>query len=377
MSSLSGNFWERCVDWRVGKAEIATRHSRDGWPSCQSRSRLYSDLFRALPDAQRDMLFELDTRNNDYWLMMARNAYLLGVSDVIRFSGMAHNNKKEKMNMTNAIESFNFEGNKTRVVMVDGEPWFCARDVAVALGYSMGGSITSMFAAVPDEWKGSKRIATPGGEQEMLCLSEQGLYFFLGRSDKPAALPYQKTVAGVVMPSIRKHGAYMTPQKLEEVLYNPDLLIGLAQKLKEEQARSAALEAETTALTQKKEALEAKVEADRPKVLFADSVAASDTSILIGNLAKLLRQNGVDIGQNRLFQWMRKNGYLISVKGDRYNMPTQESMDRGLFEIVERTRISPNGNVHIDRTTKVTGKGQVFFVDQFLGGKVADSKDAA
>ena len=263
--------------------------------------------------------------------------------------------------MADAIQVFDFKGNQTRVVMVDGEPWFCARDVTEALGYSRFDS--NLLLNVPAEWKGTKQIRSPGGEQEMLCLSEQGLYFFLGRSDKPAALPYQKTVAGLVMPSIRKHGAYMTPQKLEEVLLNPDLLIGLAQRLKDEQAKSAALEA--------------RVEADRPKVLFADSVAASDTSILIGNLAKLLRQNGVDIGQNRLFQWMRKNGYLISVKGDRYNMPTQESMDRGLFEIVERTRISPNGNVHIDRTTKVTGKGQVFFVDQFLGGKVADSKDAA
>ena len=251
--------------------------------------------------------------------------------------------------MTDAIQVFDFKGNQTRVVMVDGEPWFVAKDVATTLGYSEASmsNMGQLLGAVPDEWKGRKRITTPGGEQEMLCLSEQGLYFFLGRSDKPAALPYQKTVAGQVMPSIRKHGAYMTPQKLEEVLLNPDLLIGLAQRLKDEQAKSAALEA--------------RAEADRPKVLFADSVAASDTSILIGNLAKLLRQNGVDIGQNRLFQWMRKNGYLISVKGDRYNMPTQESMDRGLFEIVERTRISPNGNVHIDRTTKVTGKGQVFF----------------
>ncbi|MCR5346184.1 MAG: phage antirepressor KilAC domain-containing protein [Fretibacterium sp.] len=249
--------------------------------------------------------------------------------------------------------------------MADGEPWFVAKDVATTLGYSEASmsNMGQLLGAVPDEWKGRKRITTPGGEQEMLCLSEQGLYFFLGRSDKPAALPYQKTVAGQIMPSIRKHGAYMTPKKLEEILFNPDLLIGLAQRLKDEQAKSAALEA--------------RAEADRPKVLFADSVAASDTSILIGNLAKLIRQNGVDIGQNRLFQWMRKNGYLISVKGDRYNMPTQESMDRGLFEIVERTRISPNGNVHIDRTTKVTGKGQVFFVNQFLGGKLASSQDAA
>ena len=268
--------------------------------------------------------------------------------------------------MTDAIQVFDFKGNQTRVVMVDGEPWFVAKDVATTLGYSEASmsNMGQLLGAVPDEWKGRKRITTPGGEQEMLCLSEQGLYFFLGRSDKPAALPYQKIVAGQVMPSIRKHGAYMTPQKLEEVLLNPDLLIGLAQRLKDEQAKSAALEA--------------RAEADRPKVLFADSVAASDEGVdSVVTARELLRQNGVDIGQNRLFQWMRKNGYLISVKGDRYNMPTQESMDRGLFEIVERTRISPNGNVHIDRTTKVTGKGQVFFVNQFLGSKVADSKDAA
>lgn len=263
--------------------------------------------------------------------------------------------------MTDAIQVFDFKGNQTRVVMVDGEPWFVAKDVCNILGYA--NSRKALTDHVDDDEKGVTKSDTLGGEQDMNIISEPGLYTLIMRSNKPEAKAFRKWVTGTVIPSIRKHGAYMTPQKLEEVLLNPDLLIGLAQRLKDEQAKSAALEA--------------RAEADRPKVLFADSVAASDTSILIGNLAKLLRQNGVDIGQNRLFQWMRKKGYLISVKGDRYNMPTQESMDRGLFEIVERTRISPNGNVHIDRTTKVTGKGQVFFVDQFLGGKVADSKDAA
>lgn len=171
------------------------------------------------------------------------------------------------------------------------------------------------------------------------------------RSDKPKAKPFRKWVTAEVLPSIRKHGGYLTPQKIEEVLLNPDTIIRLATDLKTEQ--------------EKVKALKVKVEQDKPLVAFANAVSVSNTSILVGELAKLLRQNGVNMGQNRLFDWMRKNGYLISRKGSDYNMPTQRSMERGWFEIKETTISHSNGNTSISKTVKVTGKGQIYFINLF------------
>ena len=139
----------------------------------------------------------------------------------------------------------------------------------------------------------------------------------------------------------------MTPDKLEEVLLKPDTLIQLAQNLKAEQ--------------EKRRALEVKMEEQKPKVLFAESVEVAKTSILIGELAKLLKQNGINIGQNRLFQWLRQNGYLIRRQGSDYNMPTQRAMEMGLFEIKETTITHSDGHIHVSKTPKVTGKGQVYF----------------
>ena len=240
-----------------------------------------------------------------------------------------------------------------RVTEKEGELWFVAKDVATALEYP-GSSLTNMARLtehVPSEWKGRNPIPTPGGEQDMFTLSEQGLYFFLARSDKPKALPYQKWIAGDVMPSIRKFGGYLTPDKMEEALLNPDTVIRLATALKEEQAKRVALEAKT--------------EEDRPKVLFAESVSASTSSILVGQLANLISQNGIKIGQNRLFQWMRDNDFLIA-NGSRRNSPTQRAMEMGLFEVKERTINNPDGSIRIMLTTKVTGKGQIYFVNRFL-----------
>ena len=264
--------------------------------------------------------------------------------------------------MKNAVQVFNFEQKQTRIVMVDGEPWWVAKDVAEALGYSGTSleTIGKLFAHVPEEWKDRKRIPTLGGEQEMLCLSEQGLYFFLGRSDKPKALPYQKWIAGDVVPSIRKHGAYMTPQMAEEVLSNPDLIIGLAQKLKDEQSRN-------TELAQENAALEARIAQDRPKVLFAESVKASEGCITIGTLAKILRQMGIDMGRNRLYAFLRKNGYLMRRKGADWNKPTQKSIERGLFEMLGET-VNRAGELLSKATSRVTGKGQVYFVTLFQHG---------
>ena len=254
-----------------------------------------------------------------------------------------------------AIEVFTSGEFRVRTTQdADGTVWFVARDVAEALEYSRSDS--NLFLNVPEMWKGTKRIRTPGGEQDMTCLMEQGLYFFLGRSDKPKALPYQMWIAGEVVPSIRKHGAYLTPQLQEELIANPDLLIRLAQELKAER--------------EKVQALEEQAMQDKPKVIFADAVDTSKESILIGNLAKILRQNGVNIGQNRLFAWLRENGYLMNCKGERWNFPTQSSVDRGLFEVKTRIINNPDGSTKITHTTKVTGKGQIYFVNRLMREEV-------
>lgn len=182
------------------------------------------------------------------------------------------------------------------------------------------------------------------------------MYTVILRSDSPKAKPMQKWVTNEVLPSIRKHGAYMTNETLEKALTSPDFLIQLATNLKEEK--------------QKRIEAEGKIQQDAPKVLFADAVSTSQRSCLIAELAKILQQNGVNIGQNRLFSWMRDNGYLCQ-KGQYYNQPTQKSMELGLFEIKQTTITKPDGTVLVTTTTKVTGKGQIYFVNKFLG------KDAA
>lgn len=254
------------------------------------------------------------------------------------------------------INIFKKDGFQLRTISDNGEIWFVAKDIMNALEYSETSTPAQVMQFVPLFWKGIKRIDTVNrGEQKMLCLSEQGLYFFLGRSDKKKALPYQIWIAGEVVPSIRKHGAYLTPQTQEELIQNPDFIIRLAQELKAERIKVKALQEQS--------------EKDRPKVIFAEAVDASNSSILIGNLAKLLRQNGINIGQNRLFTWLRNNGYLCKCKGERWNMPTQASIEKGLFEVKETVINNPDGTTKITHTTKVTGKGQIYFMNIFLRKK--------
>lgn len=236
----------------------------------------------------------------------------------------------------------------TRIIQEDDNLFFIAKDIVERSGNSWAG--IASIRHIPEQWRGVKSVLTPSGTQEMLCLSEQGLYFYLGRCDKPSALQYQMWLAGEVMPSIHRHGAYLTPAKVEEVLLNPDTIIRLATDLKAERQQRVALEAQAVS--------------DRPKVIFADAVDASHTSILVGDLAKLLRQNGIEIGQNRLFDWLRDNGYLIK-HGDSRNMPTQRAMEMELFEIKERTINNPDGSIRITKTPKITGKGQIYFVNKF------------
>ena len=250
----------------------------------------------------------------------------------------------------NELQIFdNPEFGKIRTVERDGEPWFVGKDVAAALGYS--NNRKALADHVDDEDKGVTKCDTLGGVQDLTVINESGLYSLVLSSKLPTARKFKRWVTSEVIPTIRKHKAYMTPDKLEEVLLNPDTLIQLAQNLKSEQeARRAA---------------EAKIEADHPKVLFADAVSTSEQSILIGQLAKIIRQNGVPMGERRLFQWMRENGYL-GKHGSRYNIPTQRSMEMGLFEIKETAVTHSDGRVTTNTTPKVTGKGQIYFVNCFL-----------
>ena len=240
------------------------------------------------------------------------------------------------------------EFGKVRVVERDGQPWFVAKDVCECLELT---DVSKTISLLDDDEKGTNSIRTPGGEQQMLVVSEPGLYSLILRSRKPEAKAFKRWVTHDVIPSIRKHGLYATPQTVEAMLADPDTAIKLLTSLKEERAKSAALAA--------------KVEQDAPKVLFADSVAASRSSILIGDLAKLLVQKGVKIGQNRLFVYLREKGFLIQ-SGSRKNTPTQRSMEMGLFEVKEYLVHNPDGSTRTRFTTKVTGKGQLYFVKKFL-----------
>lgn len=237
----------------------------------------------------------------------------------------------------------------------DGKVLFCGKDVADSLGYAIPSK------AINAHCKGVSKLEVPtnGGIQNMLFITEGDLYRLITHSRRPDAEKFERWVFDDVLPSIRKHGAYMTDQALEKALTNPDFLIQLATQLKTEQEQRRRLE--TTVAAQSKQ-----MEQDKPKVLFADSVAASSSSILIGELAKLIKQNGVDMGQRRLFAWMRENGYLIKRCGSEYNLPTQRSMERGLMEIKE-TSVIHSGYTTISKTPKVTGKGQVYFINLLVG----------
>lgn len=252
--------------------------------------------------------------------------------------------------MTNQIQAFNFQDQQVRTVTDEkGDPWFIAKDVCNVLDIK---NSRQALAGIDADEKGVTSMDTPGGAQELATVNEPGLYGLTFKSRKPEAKAFRRWVTHEVLPTIRKHGMYATPEAAEAFIRTPDALLHALTALRDEQV--------------KRRELEAKVEADKPKVLFADSVAASQTSILVGELAKLLKQNGINTGQNRLFAWMRDNDYLIKRKGTDRNMPTQRSMEMGLFEVKERTTTSPDGHVMVHKTTKVTGKGQQHFLNLFL-----------
>jgi len=257
----------------------------------------------------------------------------------------------------NELQIFdNSEFGQVRTLAINNEPWFVGKDVAEKLGFSNTSDALIKHVELEDKKQvafhdlqqlGMNDFGTKGG----VLINESGVYSLVFGSKLPNAKLFKKWVTNEILPSIRMHGAYMTNETLEKALASPDFLIQLATNLKEEQ--------------QKRKLIEDKLLEQKPKVIFADAVAASRSSILVGELAKILKQNGVDTGQNKLFQWLRENGYLIKRKGTDFNLPTQRSMELGLFEIKETSIPHADGHITISKTTKVTGKGQVYFINKF------------
>lgn len=239
-----------------------------------------------------------------------------------------------------------------RTIEENGKVLFCGSDIARALGYA------SPANAITAHCKGVTVLMTPssGGKQNTKFITEGDVYRLITHSKLPTAQKFESWVFDEILPSIRKHGAYMTDDTLEKALSSPDFLIQLATKLKEEQAKRAELEEQ--------------IEKDKPKVLFAQAVETAHTSILIGDLAKILKQNGVDVGQKRLFERLRSEGFLMK-SGSSYNLPTQRAMEMKLFEVKESTVNNPDGSIRVNKTTKVTGKGQTYFVNRFLSERRA------
>lgn len=235
---------------------------------------------------------------------------------------------------------------QVRVFEINNEPWFVGKDVAKALGYS---ETNAMTKRLDDEDFMSAKLS--GMNMNSTIINESGLYDAVLGSHLPSAKKFKRWITKEVLPAIRKHGAYMTPEKIEEVLLNPDTIISLATQLKHEQEHNRVLSG--------------KIEEDKPLVLFANSVAASEDTMLVGELAKIIKQNGTNIGQNRMFAWLRDHGYLVKRKGTDYNMPTQKSMSMELFVIKETAISHSDGHVTVNRTPKVTGKGQIYFVNKF------------
>ena len=241
----------------------------------------------------------------------------------------------------------NTEFGQVRTVTIDNEPWFVGKDVADALGYSDTNKAVAMHVEEEDK-KLNDKSSSSFGQRGATLINESGLYALIFGSRLESAKRFKHWVTSEVLPAIRKHGAYA----VDELLNNPDMAIKAFTALKEERERNKLLQADNARM--------------KPKEIFADAVAASKQSILIGELAKLLKQNGYDTGEKRLFTYLRDNGYLIRRKGTDYNAPTQRSMEMGLFEVKETAVTHSDGHTTINKTTKITGKGQQYFINKFL-----------
>lgn len=260
------------------------------------------------------------------------------------------------MNELTVFENKDF--GQIRIITEDGRSLFCGSDVTKSLGYSNSRDALSRHC------RGVVKrdiIDSLGRTQEASFIPEGDLYRLITHSNLPAAEKFESWVFDEVLPSIRKHGAYLTDEATDALFSSPDTFAKLAVKWRDERHARLAAEEEARARQQK-------IEADAPKVLFADSVAASKSEILVGELAKILKQNGIDMGQNRLFERLRKDGYLINRKGTDWNMPTQRSMDLGVMRIKETSVTHADGHVTVSKTPKVTGKGQVYFINRYSQG---------
>ena len=243
----------------------------------------------------------------------------------------------------NEVQLFNFENHEVRSLLINSEPWFVGKDVAEALGYSKARNAIATHIDSEDK-KDAPIQGTLGGVQEMTVINESGLYSLVLSSKLPSAKKFKRWVTSEVLPALRKTGQYQVKELSGQEL--------MAKALIEAQSVLAAKDKQ--------------IEEMKPKALFADAVATSHTSILVGELAKILKQNGIDMGQKRLFAWLREKGYLIKRQGTDYNMPTQKAMELGLFEIKEGSYVNGSGVNITTKTPKITGKGQQYFINKFL-----------
>lgn len=254
----------------------------------------------------------------------------------------------------NELQVFqNSQFGNLEILTFEGKEWFPAIQVAEILGYANPRDAISRHTK--NKGVVNHDVLSNGGVQRKKFIDEGNLYRLITRSKLPQADEFEEWVFEDVLPSIRKHGLYATDNVIENTLNNPDYIINILTEYKKEKEHNLTLEQQ--------------IKNNKPKVLFADSVAGSDNSILVGELAKLLKQNGVDVGQNRLFKWLRNNGYLIKKSGESYNLPTQKSMDLEILDIKKRVINNPDGSSKITRTPKVTGKGQQYFINKFLAGE--------
>lgn len=243
----------------------------------------------------------------------------------------------------NELQVFkNQEFGQVRTLTLNDEPWFVGKDVAEALGYAEPRSAVSK--KVDDADRGVAEMETPSGKQNMTIINESGLYALIFGSKLESAQKFKRWVTSEVLPALRKTGQYQVKE-----LSGSELMA------------KALIEAQNVLAAKDKV-----IEEMKPKVVFADAVATSHTSILVGELAKILKQNGIEMGQKRLFAWLREKGYLIKRQGTDYNMPTQKAMDLGLFEIKEGSYVNGSGVNITTKTPKVTGKGQQYFINKFL-----------
>ncbi|MGA4725632.1 phage antirepressor [Carnobacterium maltaromaticum] len=251
------------------------------------------------------------------------------------------------------LQVFNFENVELKTILINNEPIFIGKELTSILGYSNARDALNKHVDPEDKIILTSQNATLENipNRGLIGVNESGLYSLVIGSKLPTAKKFKRWVTKEVLPSIRKHGAYATPQTIESIIANPDFGIQLLSNLKEEK--------------EKNQLLKDTLEEQKSQVVFAKAVEVSQNSVGVKILATILKQNGIDIGQNRMFQWLRDNKYLSSRPGNSWNMPTQKSMDLGLFELKPNPYFHKNGEADTRYTPLVTGKGQIYFVNKF------------